>query len=198
MITTARATQKELSQYIKMYQWVIEFNLDKIWLEVIIKHNKTDPDQMFDVINDKLIEICEEYLELNGNLWLDKFWLATIVMQLYTRAAAECEEPYKVIVKETKGLVQDYLEKNKTKKEALDRIKKENDELDKEYANALKQQVKKKNRPAPKQEYIDEEQKVEISQVVEQPKKETPKEKPVKRKGAWVKDVYETAVDFTF
>ena len=115
MITTAKAVQKELSQYIKMYQWIIEFSLDKMWLEVIIKHNKVDSDQMFDVINDKLIQVCDDYLKTN-NLWIDKFALATIVMQLYTQAASECEEPYKVIVKETKGLLQDYLNKNKQKR----------------------------------------------------------------------------------
>jgi hypothetical protein len=49
-----------------MYQGIIEFSLDKMGLEVIIKHNKADPDAMFDLINDKLIQVCEEYLKTNN------------------------------------------------------------------------------------------------------------------------------------
>ncbi|WP_173431925.1 hypothetical protein [Sharpea azabuensis] len=60
-------------------------------------------------------------------------------MQLYTQAASECEEPYKVIVKETKGLLQDYLNKNKQKRDALNRVKKEIEEAEKEEQLALQE-----------------------------------------------------------
>ncbi len=214
MITTAKAVQKELSQYIKMYQWIIEFSLDKMWLEVIIKHNKVDSDQMFDVINDKLIQVCDDYLKTN-NLWIDKFALATIVMQLYTQAASECEEPYKVIVKETKGLLQDYLNKNKQKRDALNRVKKEIEEAEKEEQLALQElETRKKDIETIKNTEVTvavaeaEEEKEEIVFPKKRwrKKKETPKpeiiepiEQPKPKKWRrWIKNVYEAAVDFTF
>lgn len=215
MITTAKAVQKELSQYIKMYQWIIEFSLDKMWLEVIIKHNKVDSDQMFDVINDKLIQVCDDYLKTN-NLWIDKFALATIVMQLYTQAASECEEPYKVIVKETKGLLQDYLNKNKQKRDALNRVKKEIEEAEKEEQLALQElETRKKDLETIKNTEVtvavaeapepepEEEEEIVFPKKRWKKKKETPKpeviepvEKPKKRRG--IQSVYETAVEFTF
>lgn len=213
MITTWRATQKEISQYIKMYQGIIEFSLDKMGLEVIIKHNKADPDAMFDLINDKLIQVCEEYLKTN-NLWIDKFALATIVMQLYTQAASECEEPYKVIVKETKGLLQDYLNKNKQKRDALNRVKKEIEEAEKEEQLALQElELRKKDietikntevtvavAEAPEEEEIVFPKKRGRKKKEETPKPEVipPIEMPKTKKKRGVKNVYETAVDFTF
>lgn len=216
MITTAKAVQKELSQYIKMYQWIIEFSLDKMWLEVIIKHNKVDSDQMFDVINDKLIQVCDDYLKTN-NLWIDKFALATIVMQLYTQAASECEEPYKVIVKETKGLLQDYLNKNKQKRDALNRVKKEIEEAEKEEQLALQElETRKKDIETIKNTEVtvavaeepeqEEEEEIVFPKRRWRKKKETPKpeiiepiEQPKPKKWKrWIKNVYEAAVDFTF
>lgn len=214
MITTWRATQKEISQYIKMYQGIIEFSLDKMGLEVIIKHNKADPDAMFDLINDKLIQVCEEYLKTN-NLWIDKFALATIVMQLYTQAASECEEPYKVIVKETKGLLQDYLNKNKQKRDALNRVKQEIEEAEKEEQLALQElELRKKNIETIKNTEVtiavaeapeEEEEIVFPKKRGRKKKEETPKpevippiEMPKTKKKRGVKNVYETAVDFTF
>ena len=213
MITTWRATQKEISQYIKMYQGIIEFSLDKMGLEVIIKHNKADPDAMFDLINDKLIQVCEEYLKTN-NLWIDKFALATIVMQLYTQAASECEEPYKVIVKETKGLLQDYLNKNKQKRDALNRVKKEIEELEKEEQLAIEEsKLRKQNIETIKNAEVtvnsvqadEEEEEIVFPKKRWRKKKETPKpevippiEMPKTKKKRGVKNVYETAVDFTF
>ena len=211
MITTWRATQKEISQYIKMYQGIIEFSLDKMGLEVIIKHNKADPDAMFDLINDKLIQVCEEYLKTN-NLWIDKFALATIVMQLYTQAASECEEPYKVIVKETKGLLQDYLNKNKQKRDALNRVKKEIEELEKEEKLAIEEsKLKKQNIEIIKNAEVtvnsvqveepEEEEIVFPKKRGRKKKEETPKPEvipPAGKKKRGVKNVYETAVNFTF
>ena len=211
MITTWRATQKEISQYIKMYQGIIEFSLDKMGLEVIIKHNKADPDAMFDLINDKLIQVCEEYLKTN-NLWIDKFALATIVMQLYTQAASECEEPYKVIVKETKGLLQDYLNKNKQKRDALNRVKKEIEELEKEEQLAIEEsKLKKQNIEIIKNAEVtvnsvqveepEEEEIIFPKKRGRKKKEEAPKPEvipPAGKKKRGVKNVYETAVDFTF
>lgn len=131
MQTTAKVERKVLSQYITIYQSIISFSLEKMGLEVIIKHNKEDADNVLDDINAKLIGVCEEYLK-NKNIWLDKFQLATVVMDLYTQTVSELDAPFKVIAKESKSLVQEYLEKNKSKRETLERIKKENEELDKQ------------------------------------------------------------------
>lgn len=143
MQTTARWTRKELKQFITVYQWILEFSLEKVWLEVIVKHNKADPDDMLDDINAKLIEVCEEYLDTH-NIELDKFQLATIVMDLYTQTISELPEPFKVIAKESKALVKEYLEENKSKREALERIKNENEALDKEILARKKEQKEKK------------------------------------------------------
>lgn len=142
MQTTAKWVRKELKQFITVYQWILEFSLEKVWLEVIIKHNKQDADDMLDDVNAKLIEICEEYLQ-SHKLWMDKFQLATVVMDLYTQTISQLETPFKVIAKESKALVQEYLEKNKSKREALERIKSENDSLDKELAEQKRENARK-------------------------------------------------------
>lgn len=141
MQTTAKGVRKELKQFITVYQWILEFSLEKVWLEVIVKHNKADPDDMLDDVNAKLIEVCEEYLDTH-NIGLDKFQLATVVMDLYTQTISSLKEPFKVIAKESKALVKEYLEANKSKREALERIMSENDALDKEIA-ARKEEQKK-------------------------------------------------------
>lgn len=146
MQTNAKATRKELKQFITIYQSILEFSLEKMGLEVIIKHNKADPDDMLDDINAKLIEVCDEYLQ-DKRLWLDKFQLATIVMDLYSKTVSELETPFKVIAKESKALVQEYLEKNKSKREALERIQKENDSLDAEI-KSRESELKKQQRAA--------------------------------------------------
>ena len=143
MQTTAKWERKELKQFITIYQWILSFSLEKVWMEVIVKHNKADPDDMLDDINAKLIEVCDEYLS-DKKIWLDKFQLATIVMDLYTKTISELDEPFKVIAKESKALVQEYLEKNTKKREALERIKKENEALDKEILERKKEQKEKK------------------------------------------------------
>ena len=142
MQTTAKGVRKELKQFITVYQWILEFSLEKVWLEVIVKHNKADPDDMLDDINAKLIEVCEEYLWTH-KVGLDKFQLATIVMDLYTQTISALPEPFKVIAKESKNLVKEYLEANKSKREALERIKDENDALDKEIIARREDQKKK-------------------------------------------------------
>lgn len=142
MQTTAKWVRKELKQFITVYQWILEFSLEKVWLEVIIKHNKQDADDMLDDINAELINVCDNYLQ-SHKLWMDKFQLATVVMDLYTQTISQLETPFKVIAKESKALVQEYLEKNKSKREALERIKEENDELDKEIAVRKKENTRK-------------------------------------------------------
>lgn len=117
--------------------------MEKMGLEVIIKHMKVDNDAMLDEINAKLIDVCGNYLEWKKLPW-DKYQLATIVMDLYTQTVSELEAPFKVIIKESKTLVQEYLEKNKSKREALERIKKENDALDKEIIERNKEIILKK------------------------------------------------------
>lgn len=143
MMTTAKGVRKELKQIITIYQSIIEFSLEKVWLEVVIKHNKVDADAMLDDINVKLIDVCEEYLATH-NIWLDKYQLAMVVMDLYTQTISSLDEPFKVIAKESKALVKEYLEANKSKRETLERIKKENETLDKEVALRKKEQQEKK------------------------------------------------------
>lgn len=139
MQVSANATRKELKQIITVYQSIIEFSLEKVGLEVIIKHNKSDPDAMLDEINAHLIDVCEEYLQ-SHKLWVDKYQLATIVLDLYTQTISTIPAPFKVIAKESKALVQEYLEKNKSKRETLERIKNENEALEKELIERKKEQ----------------------------------------------------------
>lgn len=214
MITTGSAKQKVLSQYITIYQSIAEFSLDKMWLEIIVKFNKKDPDSIIDDVNAKVIEKSWEYLEKN-KLSLDKFQLATIVMEIFTWAVAECEEPYKVIVKETKGLLQDYLNKNKQKRDALNRVKKEIEEAEKEEQLALQElETRKKDIETIKNTEVtvavaeaeEEEEEIVFPKKRWRKKKETPKpeviepiEQPKPKKWRrWIKNVYEAAVDFTF
>lgn len=143
MQLTANAEQKVISQYITVYQSIISFSVEKLWLEVILKYNKSDTDNMLDDCNAHLIEVCEDYLK-EHKLNLDKFQLATIVAQLWSQTISELNEPFRVTIKESKHLVQDYLEKNKAKRETLERIKKENESLDKEVALRKKEQQEKK------------------------------------------------------
>ena len=143
MQTIANAEQKVISQYITVYQSIISFSVEKLWLEVILKYNKSDTDNMLDDCNAHLIEVCEDYLK-EHKLNLDKFQLATIVAQLWSQTISELNEPFRVTIKESKHLVQDYLEKNKAKRETLERIKKENESLDKEVALRKKEQQEKK------------------------------------------------------
>lgn len=143
MQLTANAEQKIISQYITVYQSIISFSVEKMWLEVILKYNKSDTDNMLDDCNAHLIEVCEDYLK-EHKLNLDKFQLATIVAQLWSQTISELDEPFRVTIKESKHLVQDYLEKNKAKRETLERIKKENESLDKEVALREKEQQEKK------------------------------------------------------
>lgn len=112
-------------------------------MEVTIKHAKADPDDMLDSINSHLIDVCEEYLSTHS-IGLDKYQLATVIMDLYTKTISELDEPFRVTIKESKHLVQEYLEKNKAKRETLERIKNENDTLDKEIAVRKKEQQEKK------------------------------------------------------
>jgi len=143
MQLTANAEQKVISQYITVYQSIISFSVEKLWLEVILKYNKSDTDNMLDDCNAHLIEVCEDYLK-EHKLNLDKFQLATIVAQLWSQTISELDEPFRVTIKESKHLIQDYLEKNKSKRETLERIKKENESLDKEVALRKKEQQEKK------------------------------------------------------
>ena len=143
MQLTAKAEQKIISQYITVYQSIISFTIDKLGMEVIVKYNKSDPDNMLDDCNAHLIEVCEDYLK-EHKIGLDKFQLATICSQLWTQTISELEEPFKVIAKESKALVKEYLEANKQKREALERIKTENEALDKEILERKKEQKEKK------------------------------------------------------
>lgn len=195
MQVSNKFTRKIISQIITVYQWVLEINLEDIWVQLTIKQNK-DPDDMLDVVNAKLIDVCDEYLKWK-NIWLDKYQLSTLCAQLITQAIDECDEPFWVSVKQTKSLVQDYLEKNKKKLEALERIKKENDEYDKQYVQAKIENKKKANRVAEASEAVEEyveaiEEYVAVNKV--QPKLQ-PKAQPKQQKRKRVDD---TSFNFSF
>ena len=167
-----------MNQFITVYQWILEFSLEKVWVEVIVKHNKKDPDDMLDDINAKLIEVCEEYLDTH-NIGLDKFQLATVVMDLYTQTISSLDEPFKVIAKESKALVKEYLEENKSKREALERIKAENDSLDKEILEKRKVQKEKKVNLVAEPEMPAEKSEVEYQGS------QAPQPKPKKKRAVW-------------
>lgn len=185
MITTATASQKSLNQYIEMYQMSIDFELEKLWVQVQLKFNKSDSDQMFDDVNDQLIQVCDKYVQENKCPW-DKFQLATICMRLFTQAASECEAPYKVVVKENKALIQEYLSKNKQKRETLERIKKENLALEKQTAKELAKREKTREVAVEEDDEV-----IEIPQT-----KPTPKKAKSKQKYNW--DAYSLSTTFTF
>jgi hypothetical protein len=65
-------------------------------------------------------------------------------MDLYTKTISDLDAPFRVTIRESKHLIQDYLEKNKAKRETLERIKQENETLDKEVALRKKEQQEKK------------------------------------------------------
>lgn len=145
MQANSKFTRKVLTQIITVYQWTLNVEIKDIWIELLIKPNK-NVDDMLDVINNELINVCWEYLK-EHKLSLDKYQLATICAQLITLAIDNCDEPFWISVKWTKNLIQDYLEKNKSKREALDRIKQENETLDKEIS-AREAELKKQQRVA--------------------------------------------------
>lgn len=142
MEVTSKFVRKAITQIITVYQWVLNIELKDIWIELSIKPNK-NIDDMLDVINNELINVCWEYLE-GHSLNLDKYQLATICAELMTLAMERCEEPFWISVKTSKALVKEYLEANKAKRETLERIKKENESLDKEVALRKKEQQEKK------------------------------------------------------
>lgn len=142
MQLTANAEQKIISQYITVYQSIVKFWIDKLWLDIVIKYNKSDTDNMLDDCNAHLIEVCDKYLQ-EHKLPLDRFQLATIVAQLRSQTISELDAPFRVTIREAKHLIQDYLDKNKSKREALERIKNENDALDKEIIARREEQKKK-------------------------------------------------------
>jgi len=178
MQTTARGVRKELKQIISVYQWVIEFSIEKLGMEIIIKQAKADPDDLLDSINNHLIEVCWNYLETHS-IGLDKYQLATIIMDLYTKTISELDEPFRVTIKESKHLIQDYLEKNKAKKETLERIKKENENLDKEVAIRKKEQQEKKVNLRPEPEMPSENLEVGYTGT------QAPSPKPKKTRARW-------------
>lgn len=133
----AKAKRKELSQIITIYQSVLDFSFEELWMEITIKHNKEDVDNMLDDINAKLIEVCDEYLKEN-NIWLDKYQLSMIVMDLYTKTITSLPQPFYVQARESKNLMKEYVKANKEYIEKAKKVKKENKELEKETEELVK------------------------------------------------------------
>lgn len=184
MITTWKAERKVINQFITVYQAILSFSIEKMGLEVEMKFNKESSDDLLDCVNAHLIEVSEKYLETH-KLNMDKFQLSLLVMDLFTQAISELDEPFRVTIRESKQLVQEYLEKNTKKREALERIKKENETLDEKLATQEK--LKKEKRVALTE-------KVEIDEKPEMPSgnleagaqgKQPPTSKPKKRRVRW-------------
>ena len=133
----AKAKRKELSQIITIYQSVLDFAFEELWMEITIKHNKEDVDNMLDDINAKLIEVCDEYLKEN-NIGLDKYQLSMIVMDLYTKTITSLPQPFYVQARESKNLMKEYVKANKEYIEKAKKVKKENKELEKEAEELAK------------------------------------------------------------
>lgn len=144
----AKAKRKELSQIITIYQSVLDFAFEELWMEVTIKHNKEDVDNMLDDINAKLIEVCDEYLKEN-KIGLDKYQLSMIVMDLYTKTITSLSQPFYVQARESKNLMKEYVKANKEYIEKAKKVKKENKELEKEAEELAKKN--KELRQMPKQ-----------------------------------------------
>ena len=124
----AKAKLKTLSQFITIYQSIIDFSLDELWMNITLKFNKEDPDSLMDDVNFKVINTCEEYLKEN-NLWIDKFQLATIVMKIFCESIASLPQPFYVQARESKNLMKEYVKANKEYIEKAKKVKKENEEL---------------------------------------------------------------------
>lgn len=139
--TYAKATRKELSQIITIYQSILEFTFEEVWIDVIVKHAKEDVDNMLDDINAKLIEVCDDYLKENTNIKLDKYQLSMIVMDLYTKTITQLPQPFYVQAKEDKNKVKDYVKANKEYSKKLKEVKAKNNELKKELKEKEKTNV---------------------------------------------------------
>ena len=186
MQATSKFTRKTLSQIITVYQWALEVDLEEAWIKLIIRPNK-DIDDMLDVINAELINVCWQYLE-DKHLWLDKYQLATICAELTTLAMEKCEEPFRITVKTNKALIQEYLSKNKQKRETLERIKKENLALEKQTAKELAKREKVREVVVEEDDEV-----IEVPQAKPTP---TPKKAKSKQKYNW--DAYSLSTTFTF
>lgn len=134
--TYAKATRKELSQIITIYQSILEFTFEEVWIDVIVKHAKEDVDNMLDDINAKLIEVCDDYLKENTNIKLDKYQLSMIVMDLYTKTITQLPKPFYVQAKEDKNKVKEYVKANKEYSKKLKEVKAKNNELKKELESS--------------------------------------------------------------
>lgn len=127
----AKAQQKELSQIITIYQSILEFSFEELGMNVIIKHAKSEPDNLIDDVNAKLIDVCDEFLKEN-KLPLDKYQLSMIVMKLYTQTIASLPQPFYVQARESKNLLKEYVKANKEYIKKVEKVKRENQELSKE------------------------------------------------------------------
>lgn len=150
----ARVVKKELRQFITMYQMLIEFPIVEAWLEIQMKFAKEDVDNMFDDVNNHLIEVCDDYLKTN-KLPLDKFQLSTIIMDLFTTTLSDLEYPFYVKCKESKGIAKEYVKNNKEAIAKVEKLKKEAEELEKKQAELRKRKtvqpvVEKTNTVQPK------------------------------------------------
>ena len=143
----AKAKRKELSQIITIYQSVLEFAFEELWMEITIKHNKEDVDNMLDDINAKLIEVCDEYLKENNNIRLDKYQLSMIVMDLYTKTITQLPQPFYVQARESKNLMKEYVKANKEYIEKAKKVKRENETLLEEASKLEKQNRQLKSAP---------------------------------------------------
>lgn len=129
-------TEREIKSEDTLPTYVLttKFNIDKVWLRVEIKNNKSDEYEPFDNIKKSLLNVVKRWQD-NG--WVIKsswrYEFVDLILKLYTEAVAECEDSaYKVEVYEAVDQIWKYIDKNKKKIETLERLKKEKQDLDKE------------------------------------------------------------------
>lgn len=136
--TYASAERKEINQIITIYQSILKFSLEEVGLTITIKHAKEDVDNLLDDVNSKLIEICDGFLKEN-NVGLDKYQLATIVMNLYTKTITSLSQPFYVQAKEDKNKVKEYVKANKDYMKKVKEVKEKNKNLQEEVKKLEKE-----------------------------------------------------------
>lgn len=190
--TYAKANRKELSQIITIYQAILEFTFEELWMNIIIKHAKADADQMLDDINAKLIDVCDEYLKEN-NIGLDKYQLSMIVMDLYTKTITQLPQPFYVQARESKNLLKEYVKANKEYMEKCKKVKRENKELQEEA-----DKLEKRNRELVANNNKTLEKSNNIPTISNGENKEIPKKNSVQSKKQYNHNTNDLATEFTF
>ena len=167
-------TEREIKSEDTLPTYVLttKFNIDKVWLRVEIKNNKSDEYEPFDNIKKSLLNVVKKRQD---NWWVIKsnwrYEFVDLILKLYTEAVAECDwGAYKVEIYEAVDQIGKYIDKNKKKIETLNRIKEENKELEKNIKE-IKNIVGEKNKALEDIKVIPTVEEKEEKKVEEEPKK---------------------------